>query len=578
MPRLTRRSFVSLATASGVGGATFLDALWNRLDGSVASVGEDALVVQQQQAPAVVTREMITAAERIAGLEFTDAERDMMIANLNRSLVSYGELRTVPLPNAVPPAIQFSPIPLGRTLDLPEAPANTTRRKTVQRPDTEEELAFMPVVELAELVRSRQVSAMELTRLYLGRLERYGPKLECVVTLTPERAMRQAAEADREIAAGRYKGPLHGIPWGAKDLLAVSGYPTSWGSAAHKDQILDDTAAVVERLDAAGAILVAKLTLGALARGDFWFGGRTRNPWKTDQGSSGSSAGPGAATAAGLVAFAIGSETLGSIVSPSTRNGVTGLRPTYGRVSKHGAMTLSWSMDKLGPMCRSAEDCATVLDAIIGADPRDPTAVDAPYGWNPSRPLDTIRVGYLKSAFDADHQTKRYDNAALAAASQLGVPLVPIELPSDLPVSAMRIILNAESAAAFDDLTRSNRDDLLTQQTPNAWPNSFRSARFIPAVEYIQANRVRTLLMQRMAEVFDEVDVFITPSFGGDVLLATNLSGHPAIVMPSGFTDEGTPVSISFIGRLFGESDLCLVAHRWQETTGWHRRHPAGYL
>jgi Asp-tRNA(Asn)/Glu-tRNA(Gln) amidotransferase A subunit family amidase len=345
----------------------------------------------------------------------------------------------------------------------------------------------------------------------------------------------------------------------------------------YKDQVLDATATVVERLDAAGAILVAKLTLGELAQGDVWHGGMTRNPWNPKQGSSGSSAGPGAATAAGLVAFAIGSETLGSIVSPSTRNGVSGLRPTFGRVSRHGAMALSWTMDKLGPMGRSAEDCATVLQAIYGPDGRDPTVADVPYAWDAARPLAGIRLGYFKSGFEGERPNKALDDAALEAARGLGVALAPVEMPGDLPIAALRVILNAEAAAAFDEDTRSNRDDLMVRQVAGAWPNSFRSSRFIPAVEYIQANRVRTLLMQKMEEVFRQVDVFITPSFAGNVLLTTNLTGHPSVTMPSGFTAENTPVSISFIGGLYGEAELCRVAMAWQEATGWHRKYPAGY-
>lgn len=576
---LDRRTFMSLATAAGLGSPVFLDALWNRV---AAEEGPEAdpmsgggLPLQGQQEELRITKEMVAAAEQIAGLEFTDPEREMMLRGLNQTLRSYSALHEFPLANSVAPALLFLPSP-------PPAPGDTVPAaqplpRQVTRPASDEALAFLSVAELAVLVRSRRVTATELTRLSLDRLRRHGPALECVVTLTEERALRQAAEADREIAAGRYRGPLHGIPWGAKDLLAVPGYPTTWGSNIHRSQVLDETAGVVERLDQAGAILVAKLTLGALAMGDVWFGGTTKNPWNREQGSSGSSAGSASATVAGLVPFAIGSETLGSIVSPSTRCGATGLRPTFGRVGRHGAMALSWSMDKLGPLCRTAEDCALVFDAIHGADPRDPTSMTAPFRWDASAPLRGIRIGYLRSAFEADHAGKALDDAALAALRRLGVDPVEVTMPEDLPINALRIILNAEAAAAFDEVTRTNQDDLLVRQTANAWPNSFRTARFIPAVEYIQANRVRTLLMQRMAEVFASVDVFITPSFGGNVLLVTNLTGHPAIALPNGFNDEGSPVSISFIGKLFGEAELCRVAHQWQEATGWHRRHPEGY-
>jgi len=371
---------------------------------------------------------------------------------------------------------------------------------------------------------------------------------------------------------------LHGIPWGAKDLLATRDIRTTWGAKPYENQMLADDATVVKRLDEAGAILVAKLTLGALANGDVWYGGKTRNPWKIDQGSSGSSAGPGAATVAGLVAFAIGSETLGSIVSPSTRNGATGLRPTFGRVPRTGAMTLSWSMDKLGPMARSVEDCAAVFSAIIGPDGQDPTARKLPFNWDARTDIHKLRIGYYKSAFDAteNRPNKTFDDAVLDVfRSRLGINLIAFETPNDLPVGALRIILNAEAAAAFDELTRSKRVDLI-ENSP--WPSSFRQSRFIPAVEYIQANRIRTLLMQEMARAMQNIDVFITPSFGGNVLLLTNLTGHPAVVVPSGFAADGTPVSISFIGRLYGEAETLAVAKAYQDATGFHLKHPPQFL
>jgi len=573
--QLDRRAFFSLCAAAGIGTPVMAEALWHDLQAQ-APAPPGPPPPQQQQQPLRVTLAMASGAAALYGLEFTEAELQMALQNLNNGLRSYEQLRGVTLTNDVPPALQFSPVLPGRSFagPRPVQPPAPRPRPSVTRPASDEELAFRSLVELGELVRTRQVGAMELTRLSLDRLKRYDAQLFGVVNLTEERALRQAEDADREIAAGRYRGPLHGIPWGAKDLLAVPGYPTTWGSPIYQERIIDDTATVVERLDAAGAILVAKLSLGEFAQGDVWYGGTTRNPWNPEQGSSGSSAGPGSATAAGLVAFAIGSETLGSIVSPSTRNGVSGLRPTFGRVSRHGAMALSWSMDKLGPMCRSVEDCALVLEAIFGPDGKDPTVVAAPFAWDPTRPLDSLRVGYLKAAFDAPRNTKALDDAALEAARGL-FDLVEVEIPDDLPVGAMRIILTAEAAAAFDEITRSNQDDLMVRQNAGAWPNSFRSARFIPAVEYIQANRVRTLLMREMEKVFENLDVLLTPSFGGSVLLITNLTGHPGVCVPSGFTERNTPVSVSFIGRLFGEADLCRVAMAWQEATGWHRRHPA---
>jgi Asp-tRNA(Asn)/Glu-tRNA(Gln) amidotransferase A subunit family amidase len=572
---LDRRSFMTVCSSLGLSGA-LSTALWREARAQAPPPSAQG----QQQAPQVVTKEMLAAAETVIGLSFTDAEREMMIPDLNNALVQYAALRRVSLPNSVAPALRFDPELPGATLAA--APARRTaparRRPTVSRPANLEELAWSPLAELAELLRSRKVTSEELTRLALDRLRRFDGELKAVVTLTEERALRQAREADREIARGRIRGPLHGVPWGAKDLLAVPGYPTTWGSPIYKDQVLAETATVVERLDAAGAVLVAKLSLGEFAQGDVWYGGTTKNPWNTEQGSSGSSAGPGSATAAGCVPFAIGSETLGSIVSPSTRNGVTGLRPTFGRVSRHGAMALSWSMDKLGPMARSAEDCGVVFSAIHGADGKDVTAVSRPFEWRPGQGIEGLRIGYLKSAFDADHATKAFDDAALDVLRGLNVSLIEVALPAELPIGSLNVILNAEAAAAFDELTRSNQDDRMVRQVRGAWPNSFRRSRFIPAVEYIQANRVRTLLMQRLHELFQQVDVFVTPSFGGSVLLATNLTGHPALVLPNGFTAAGAPVSLSFIGRLHGEAELLSVAEAYQAATDFHRKRPAKFV
>ncbi len=537
---------------------------------ALASMLPEALRAQQQEPR--VTVDMIAQAERIAGLEFTPEEREEMVRGLDSNARAWEALREVPLTNAVVPAVQFDPVLPGIAVPVGASGFRPSRPGDVRRPANLEEVAFWPVTHLAELVRTRQVTPGELTRMYLARLKQHGPTLEAVVTLTEERALEQAARMDAEIAAGRYRGPLHGIPWGAKDLLAVRGYPTTFGAKPFEDQVIDMDATVVRRLDDAGAILIAKLTLGALAQGDQWFGGMTRNPWKLDQGSSGSSAGPGATTAAGLVGFSIGTETLGSIVSPSTRNGVTGLRPTYGTVSRHGAMALSWSMDKIGPMCRTVEDCALVHDAIRGTDGFDLTVRDVPFEWDASRDPRKLRVGYYRSAFEADHNTKAFDDAALDVLRHIGFDLVPFETPSDYPLNALRsAILVAEAAAAFDDLTRSNRDDLMER---SSWPNSFRTARLIPAVEYINANRVRTLVMQAMHDAMKDVDVVVTPSYGGNILLLTNLTGHPAVVLPNGFTEENTPVSLSFIGRLFGEGDALLVAKAYQDATSFHTQYP----
>ena len=570
---LDRRNFVGLCAALGLNRHGFPAALWK------ASRQTPAAPAQATQAPGKITKEMLLAAETMIGLEFTDTKRDLMLAGLNSALDGYAALRKVPLPNPVLPALRFDPVvPGARSLARSASAANPKRATArVTKPATRDELAFLSVAELGSLLKAKQVTAVELTQLSLERLKRFDPELLCVVNLTEERALAQARQADAELQRGKWRGPLHGIPWGAKDLLAVKGYPTTWGSPLYKDQRLPENATVVDRLDAAGAILVAKLSLGEFAQGDVWFGGTTKNPWKTDQGSSGSSAGPASATAAGAVAFAIGSETLGSIVSPSTRCGTTGLRPTFGRVSRAGAMALSWTMDKLGPLCRSVTDCGLVFDAIRGADGKDPTAVDRPFEWSPGHGIGGLRIGYLKAAFEADHRTKEFDSKALDALKRLGVELIPIELPSDLPTAGLRVILSAEAAAAFDEVTRSGRDDQMVEQTRFAWPNSFRVSRFIPAVEYIQANRARTLLMQRMDEVMGPIDVLVTPTGGGNLLTITNLTGQPQLVLPNGFSPDGTPVSLSFVGRLYGEADLLAIGEAYQGVTDFHRKHPSKF-
>jgi Asp-tRNA(Asn)/Glu-tRNA(Gln) amidotransferase A subunit family amidase len=435
-------------------------------------------------------------------------------------------------------------------------------RDAPRRPDKAEDLAFMSVTALSALIRSRQVSSVELTKLYLDRLRKYDPVLRCVVSFTAESALKQAEQADREIAAGQYRSVLHGIPWGAKDLIAYPGYRTTWGAAPFRDQILDLKATVVRRLEEAGAVLVAKLTLGALAMGDHWFGGITRNPWNPRQGSSGSSAGSACSAAAGLVGFALGSETLGSIVSPCRQCGATGLRPTFGRVSRHGCMALAWSMDKIGPIARSVEDCALILGAIHGFDGLDPSAVDRPFGWPARRDLRALRVGYVESS------TPAADRADLRVLQDLGVQLRPIKLPDKIPVNALRVILGTEAAAAFDDLTRQGITEGL-----NSWPRTFRQGQFVPAVEYLRANRIRSLLMQEMEAVMSQVDVYI----GGNDLLITNLTGHPTVVMPHEFRKNGmieTPTSVTFTGRLYGETELLAVAHAYQQATGHHLRRP----
>ena len=521
-----------------------------------------------------ITTQDIASAEKIVALHFTARERKLMLENLKDNAAAYEKLHKVPLPNHIPAAVQFSPILPGMSFENERKPFPPLSNTGAERPANLDDLAFYPVTALSELVRSRKVTSMELTQMYLARLKKYGPRLECVITLTEELALTQAKRADEEIASGLYHGPLHGIPYGAKDLLATKGIRTTWGSKPYIGQVPAYDATVIERLEKAGAVLVAKLTMGELAWGDVWFGGKTRNPWNTDQGSSGSSAGSASATAAGLVGFAIGTETWGSIISPSTRCGVTGLRPTYGRVSRAGAMALSWSMDKIGPICRSVEDCALVFEAIYGPDGKELAVVDLPFNWDPAADLRTIRVGYLQKAFEADSETKKNDQAALEVLKSAGVELVPFDLPVDLPIQPLAIILSAESAAAFDELTRSNRDDLMARQERNAWPNAFRASRFIPAVEYIQANRVRMLLMAEMAQKMKAVDVYVAPSSDDDNGLLTNLTGHPAVVVPNGFDEKGSPTSISFIGGLYEEAKTLRVALAYQQATDFHTKHP----
>src|SRR3990172_1468918 len=529
--------------------------------------------INGQDSKKPITKETIASAESIFRLEFTEAERYSMLENLNEQADSYEKLRAVGLVNNVPPAVTFNPIPVGFDFEKTRKPFRASKQGKIRRPSNLDDLAFLPVGQLSELVRTRQVTSVELTGTYLGRLKKYGPKLQCVITLTEERAMEQARREDREIREGKYRGPLHGIPYGVKDLLSTKTYRTTWGATPYKDQVIDEDATVVKKLEQAGAVLVAKLTLGALAWGDVWYGGMTRNPWNYEQGSSGSSAGPASATAAGLVAFAIGSETYGSIVSPSTRCGVTGLRPTYGRVSRTGAMALSWSMDKLGPMCRAVEDCAIVLNAIVGPDGTDQTLYDVPFNYTSNIDLRKLRIGYVKSEFDSVRGNKENSDAVLEALKRLGAKLIPIAVPDRVPVGDLSIILSAEASAAFDELTRSGRDDLMVRQIKNAWPNSFRSSRLIPAVEYLQANRARYLLIQDMQRLMEKVDVYVTPSFGKSLLL-TNLTGHPCVVLPNGFNKEGSPTSISFIGNLFREGVLLGVAKKYQDATDFHLKHP----
>ena len=523
-----------------------------------------AIAARVEDEPSV-TAEMIEEAAWIAGLELSEEEREDAARTVAKSLEQFEELREVEVGFDVPPAFAFLP-------DHGPAPSSPVRRNVAvptewhapDRPETDEELAFLPITELSALIRSGRVTSAELTELYLDRLKRFDPLLKCVVTLTEDVARAQAERADVEIAAGIYRGPLHGIPWGAKDLIAYPGYPTTWGATPFRDQIIDTKATVAARLEEAGAVLVAKLSLGALANGDKWFGGRTNSPWDPRRGSSGSSAGSASATAAGLVGFAIGSETLGSIVSPCRACGASGLRPTFGRVSRHGCMTLSWTMDKLGPIARSPEDCALILDAIHGADGRDAAAVDRPFQWPPRVDLGRLRVGYL-----VDEDRPDEDRDDLAILRSLGVTLVPVRLPDELPTRAVTLMLGVEAAAAFDPLTREHVTEGL-----NSWPSTFLQGQFVPAVEYLRAARVRTLLMRAMADVMASIDLYVCDA---DDLALTNLTGHPTAVLPFGWHEHDgreSPGSISFTGQLHGEATLLAVADAFGRRTGDALRRP----
>jgi Asp-tRNA(Asn)/Glu-tRNA(Gln) amidotransferase A subunit family amidase len=567
-----RRRFVKILAGAGASAAVFGRAL------SALAAG----------APKV-TAGMVKQAEWVAGVSFTDEERALMLEDLNETAESVAALREVALDNAVPPAVSFSPI-AGPPKEAPSGtPPAPRRERPAARPASDEELAFATVAELGRLLRARKVSSTELTKLSLARLAKYDPVLKCAVTVTSELALAQAKRADEELAAGRDRGPLHGIPWGAKDLVAVPGYRTTWGSVPFREQVRPETATVYRKLEEAGAVLVAKTAVGELAWGDVWFGGTTRNPWKVDQGSSGSSAGSASATAAGLVAFGIGTETLGSIVSPCTRCGATGLRPTFGRVSRHGVMALSFSMDKVGPIARSVEDCALVFSAIAGKDPLDPASADGPAAWPPRRGLGGLRIGFVEELFQEDRgkdakgeeekaraaEWRGYDLRTLDVLRRLGANLVPLKLPSRTPTAPLSIVLTAEAAAAFDALVLDGRVKTMVRQTADAWPNVFRQGRLLAAVDYLRAQRVRTLLMREMEERLANVDLFVAPTYGGSSLLLTNLTGHPSVVVPNGFRlSDGTPTSVTFTGKLFGEADLLAVADLYQRATDFHVRRP----
>lgn len=527
----------------------------------VGTVGFQRSLAQAAAEKGEVTLEMIRDAEWIAGLELSDEEREATLKNLRRNLDQLRELRQTPIDHGVAPALQFDPQPFVKSSSEPIARTAVARETSAGAlPATDEEIAFLPVTELAALLRTRKLTSQRLTRIYLDRLQKYDPLLNCVVTLTEATAMQQAERADAEMDRGQYRGSLHGIPWGAKDLMAYPGYPTTWGATETKQQQFDFKATVAERLDQAGAVLVAKLSLGALAMGDKWFGKRTNNPWDPERGSSGSSAGSASAVAAGLVGFAIGTETLGSIVSPCRRCGCAGLRPTFGRVSRYGCMTLSWSMDKVGPIARGLEDCALILDAIHGADQLDATVKSLPFTWPCPANVRTLRVGYFEDDPDSV--------AAADVLKRIGVQLVSVQLPDALPVWAVATMLDVEAATVFDDWTRKK----ITQDL-NEWPDIFRAAEFVSAVDYLRAARIRSQLMVQMSELFDHIDCLV----GNQGLPHTNLTGHPAVVVPHGYevrNGRTVPTSITFTGNLYQEDILLQLADRYQREMNLSIRYP----
>ncbi len=538
----------------------------------------------------------VRAAARVIGLEFSDTELELMLGGVRERLAEFARLRAPTVANDVAPAVTFTPFLPGmerHAAAREEREARVETPGTVVRPQDLEELAFLPVAELHAHIRARTVSCVELAEMYLGRLERLDRELHCVVTFTRDRALAQARQLDAELAAGTCRGPLHGIPWGVKDLAKVEGYRTTWGAKPFEDQVFDGTATVVERLDAAGAVLIAKLSVGALAMGDVWFEERTRSPWNTERGSSGSSAGSAAATAAGGVGFSIGTETLGSIVSPSVVCATSALRPTFGRVSRHGFMALSWTMDKVGPITRTVDDAALVFSVIAGHDPRDPfsrerrpvpqlaesptpdadKATAKPRGASAFDAPTARRIGVVRGAFERSAELE----PVLEELRGLGHTVVDVVLP-EYPIDELLVVLMAEAATAFDELTRSGQDDQLVRQSPDAWPNLFRAARLIPAVEYLRAQRLRTQLMQDLHRALADVDLLVHAPFAAGILQVTNLTGHPTIVAPyvgpSGVRRDGSPRSVCFTGQLDGDELLLAVVSAWQQANPEHVRHP----
>ena len=582
----TRRRFIAQFSSLGLGSTLLPGVLWGEM---------------QQTGAQQITADMLANAIAMAGLTFSAEDQKAMLEAVNQNLTRFNELRAIQIPNDVSPPFHFSALVPGMTVNKTKQPFKMST-PAMKRPANLDEVAFWPVVQLAQLIKSKQVTSTELTKVYLARLHKYNPTLNCVVTILDDLALEQAKQADAEIAAGKYKGPLHGIPWGTKDIIAVKGYKTTWGSGAFKDQTIDKDASIVEMLRDAGAVLVAKLTSGEIAQGDRWFGGQTKNPWDPTQGSGGSSAGPGSATAGGPGRVLHRHETSGSILGPSARCGVTGLRPTLGRISRDGVMVLSWTQDRLGPMCRYAEDCALVMSVISRPDNRDLSVVDLPFNWNAQMDIKKLRIGYLKAAFEenADATGKKVQQQTYDALVGLGLNLVPVDVPEfTTDVSA----INVESATFFDEFMRSGRDKQLTNP---GRAGGWKGARVLPAPDYLQSQRIRMMMMMKLAEATAHVDVYLGPGNGGGPAgggrggpggggapgaeggaganrrqgpgqrhsAMANLATYPAVSVPNGFNAGGTPTSITFFARPFGESELLAVAKAYQDATGFHLKHP----
>ena len=523
--------------------------------------------------------QLIRNTVKLYDLDFTGPEADSMLDNVKNFTENYKALHKTLPANGIPYPFAFNPLPYGETIPTKQEKIIWEVSNNIQMPANKNELAFYSIMQLASLVKNKKITSVELTKFFIERLRKWGDTLQSVITLTEDLAMQQAKQADEEIQKGIYKGPLQGIPYGLKDLFAVKGYKTTWGSTPYKDQVIDEDSYVYTQLKNAGAVLCAKLSLGALAYNNKWFGGETKNPWNLKQGSSGSSAGSAASVVAGLLPFTIGTETLGSIVSPSARCGATGLRPTFGPISRSGAMVLCWSLDKAGPICRSAEDDAIVFYYLKGTDGKDAGAVDHAFNYNAKIDLSKLKIAYAENYFkQLDKGSQEWK--VIEVFRSLGANVQPVVFPDSVlyPVNLISIILNAESAAAFDELTRTNRDDLIERQDKDFWPNSFRSARMIPAVEYINANRYRYNLCKGMYDFMKNYDVLIVPTFGGSQLSMTNLTGNPSITLPTGFNKAGSPVSITLIGKLYDEATILAAAKAYQDKTNFNKMHPYKFM